>query len=283
MPSSPSVRFDLGASMLALVLAATSVPALAQTDPLTEAPGAARPAVEAPAGPAAEAQGAAEERATVNPTANEIIRSLAPFADGNPNAPRRYRDVDTDGGRARVDYGRAIDLTVFFAYDSATLTPEARIQLEPLGRALQSERLARHRFLLAGHTDAAGDRRYNQRLSFRRALEVKAYLVEAYGIRPGRLQVVGWGFSRLKSPEAPLSRVNRRVEVALIAPARGSRADEPSAGWEQAAFGPGCGFEEIRDPRLRKPLDLDDFAAAPAAVCAAALDMDDLTTYAPRR
>jgi outer membrane protein OmpA-like peptidoglycan-associated protein len=152
-------------------------------------------------------------------TETEIIRSLAPFADGNPVVRQRApRAVDTDRGRVRVDYSHAIDITVFFEYDSARLTEEASVQLELLGRALQSRELLPYRFLIAGHTDASGDPAYNWSLSLKRAAAVRAYLSETYGVDPLRLVIRGWGQSRLKDPTNPFSGINRRVEIALIMP-----------------------------------------------------------------
>jgi OmpA-OmpF porin, OOP family len=150
-------------------------------------------------------------------TETEIIRSLAPFADGNPVVRGRApRAVDTDRGRIRVDYGHAVDVTVFFDYDSARLTEEASVQLEALGRALQSRELLPHRFLIAGHTDANGDPAYNRSLSLKRAAAVRTYLSATYGVDPLRLVIHGWGQSRLKDPASPSSGVNRRVEIVLI-------------------------------------------------------------------
>jgi outer membrane protein OmpA-like peptidoglycan-associated protein len=155
---------------------------------------------------------------TNSPSATEIIRSLAPMAD---QPSRELRDVDGDVGgqqrRWRVDYGHAIDLTVFFDYDSAQLTGQAKVQLEPLGRALQSRDLLPYRFLVAGHTDAAGDPHHNRVLSLQRALAVRGHLINEYGIDPLRLVVAGFGATRLKDHQDPYSNVNRRVEVALIA------------------------------------------------------------------
>ncbi|GJE01918.1 OmpA family protein [Methylobacterium isbiliense] len=230
----------------------------AHANPLTEAPGLRAPETGAPARD--EAAEAAEARAA-NPSATAIIRALAPFADGNPGAPSRpLRVAPDDGGPAlSVDAGRAVDLTVFFAYDSARLTPEARIQLEPLGQALGSRQLSRHGFLIAGHTDAAGTPAYNRRLSLARARAVKAHLVEVYGIDPDRLRVHGWGPSRPRDPSAPLARINRRVEVSLIAPRTGALSFiGPVAA---AACAP-----HHADPRHRVVLDLDDFDAAPTAL-----------------
>ncbi|WP_082515157.1 OmpA family protein [Methylobacterium sp. Leaf112] len=237
--------------ILALTLA-TLLGQAARANPLTEVPGA-RPDAAPRDGVSERAEGAVR-----NPDATAIIRSLAPFADGNPGAPVRAVVPDDGGPALRVDAGRSVDLIVFFAYDSARLTPEARIQLEPLGQALRSPDLAGHGFLIAGHTDAAGAAPHNRRLSLARARAVKAHLVEIYGIAPGRLRVHGWGPSRLKDPAAPLARVNRRVEVSLIAPARTGvlRFVVPVAETT-------CGGPSPADPRLRVALDLDDFDAAP--------------------
>ncbi|WP_232629920.1 OmpA family protein [Methylobacterium sp. Leaf118] len=240
-------------SILALALAGP-----ARANPLTEVPGARETAPEADTPPPRDEAAERAEAGAANPSANAIIRSLAPFADGNPGAPAPAVSVaPADGGPAvRVDPARSVDLTVFFAYDSARLTPEARIQLEPLGEALRARALAGHGFLIAGHTDAAGGLAYNRRLSVARARAVKAHLVEAYGIAPGRLRVHGWGPTRPKDPAAPLSRVNRRVEVSLIAPARTG-----ALRFVLPAADDGCAG--LSDPRRTAGLDLDDFAASP--------------------
>ncbi|MDP4022883.1 OmpA family protein [Methylobacterium sp. NEAU 140] len=278
----------LAALVSACLLALAAPPARA--NPLTEVPGRpAAPAAEAPP-PRDAAEEAGEARAE-NPSATAILRALAPFADGNPGAPpgapaRPLAVSPADGGPpVRVDAARTVDLTVFFPYDSARLTPEARVQLEPLGEALSAGRLARHGFLIAGHTDAAGGPLYNRRLSLARARAVKAHLVAAYGIDPARLRVHGWGADRLKDPGAPLARVNRRVEVSLIAPrgaALGPRRDPRPAppsfagtAFAETAFADGpfadppCFRPGRADPRLRVALDLDDFDAAPTPVACA--------------
>ncbi|KMO41307.1 flagellar motor protein MotB [Methylobacterium variabile] len=252
-----TVRRRLGRSCLALALGlVVALGGAARANPLTEAPGV-RPAQDATDRAAGEAGRQAEADAR-NPSATAIIRSLAPFADGNPGVPARAVAPDDGGPALRVDPARTVDLTVFFAYDSARLTPEARIQLEPLGQALASRDLAGHGFLIAGHTDAAGSPAHNRRLSLARARAVRAHLVETYGIAPERLRVHGWGPSRPKDPAAPLSRVNRRVEVSLIAPARHGALRFVMPAAETACAGP-----PFADPRLRVALDLDDFAAAP--------------------
>lgn len=206
-------RCLLSGISLGAMIAVIPVAAQEAADPLRKSPidGQSRPL------------GGADRGSSTLKTETEIIRSLAPFADGNPVVrPRAPRTVDTDRGRVRVDYSRAIDITVFFDYDSAQLTEEASVQLEPLGRALQSRELLPYRFLVAGHTDASGDPAYNRSLSLKRAVIVRSYLSETYGVDPLRLIIHGWGQSRLKDPANPFSGVNRRVEVALILPSTSS-------------------------------------------------------------
>jgi OmpA-OmpF porin, OOP family len=210
-------RKALLASVL-LGFAVTASGAFAQeTDPLKSSPNAKVEAAPGAAKPAnkdalAAVQGTLKEE-------TDIIRSLAPFADGNPNAPApRPRDVDSDDGPVRVDYSHAVDLTVFFDYDSAQLKDEARIQIEPLGKALQSKELLPYRFLIAGHTDAVGSATYNRDLSLRRAGALREYLIQQFGIDGERLVIHGWGEDQLKDPSAPKASINRRVEVALIVP-----------------------------------------------------------------
>lgn len=261
----------LTALLIPLTVAAET--GLAQGNPLTEpSPGAARQPQLAPQ-PAPDLAAPA----ATDDTATAIIRSLAPIAGQS----RSVREVEVDDGGqrgVRVDYARAVDLTVFFAYDSARLTAEAQAQLDPLGRALASPALLPHRFLLAGHTDASGDARYNKVLSLRRALAVREHLVATYGVDPQRLVVHGWGEEWLKAPGAPHSGINRRVEVALIVPQGVSYYHEDVApACEEyvtfcdprrahAAIGDPLALYafELFDPRLvLGPSTLDDFAAAP--------------------
>jgi hypothetical protein len=107
--------------------------------------------------------------------------------------------------------------------------------LEPLGHALQSRELLPYRFLIAGHTDASGDPAYNRSLSLKRAATVRAYVSETYGVDPLRLIVHGWGQSRLKDPANPFSGVNRRVEIALVAPNTSDRDDFEGFGTREFA------------------------------------------------
>lgn len=116
-----------------------------------------------------------------------------------------------------VDSSRSIDLPVNFAYDSADLSPEATAQLNALAQVLTQPEFANDRFLIAGHTDAAGSAEYNLALSNRRAQSVLAYLIEAFDVSKGRFVVAGFGETRLADPENSRDAINRRVEIAVLA------------------------------------------------------------------
>ena len=151
---------------------------------------------------------------------NNIIRSLAPIEgsiSADRNRPSARRNVHIDGQVIHLDARYALDMEVYFPFDSANLTVEARKQLYALGRALESSRLRPYRYLIAGHTDAKGSADYNRSLSLQRARAVRVHLVSHFAVDPHRLDVVGFGEDWPKNPSDPVAAVNRRVEVVMIA------------------------------------------------------------------
>jgi len=105
------------------------------------------------------------------------------------------------------------DLEVFFALDSAEISPEATGLLDMLGEAMADQRLADQKFVIAGHTDASGPADYNIALSHRRAEAVRQYVIDKHGIDPANLIARGFGKSRLKNPAQPYAAENRRVQI----------------------------------------------------------------------
>lgn len=122
----------------------------------------------------------------------------------------------------------AINLQVQFTFDSAQLMPQGKRQLDELAMALSHEKLLNAGFELAGHTDQVGDADYNLKLSHARAQAVKAYLAEAHGVSPQRLQTIGYGYSRLLDTAHPKAAINRRVEVRRLAAVQQMPAVPPS-------------------------------------------------------
>lgn len=104
----------------------------------------------------------------------------------------------------------AIDLVVFFEFNSAILKPEARSELNKLCEALAQDTGS---YEIIGHTDASGSDEYNLILSRARAEEVVNHLVTRCGIEEERLRAHGMGEKRLKDSNAPRDAVNRRVEI----------------------------------------------------------------------
>ena len=168
------------------------------------------------------------------PSTNEIVNSLQPkakFRSFDPNhaakekgqtdlvnrlqnAKTRQITVEERQEITRVVEENdlpAIDLEVFFNFDSVEITPEALPILKKLGAALSDEKLQGSVFLVAGHTDAKGSVAYNLTLSDQRAKAV--FLVENFHIDPKQLVAVGFGEEKLKNPENPLAAENRRVQV----------------------------------------------------------------------
>jgi outer membrane protein OmpA-like peptidoglycan-associated protein len=110
-------------------------------------------------------------------------------------------------------------LDIKFDFDSEALLESARSELDVVGAALADPRLQEKRFILAGHTDHQGSEEYNRALSLRRARAARRYLIENFGIDPGRLEAVGYGESRPTDPGASAEEMaarNRRVELELI-------------------------------------------------------------------
>ena len=88
---------------------------------------------------------------------------------------------------------------VFFAFDSAEITPEAQLVLQR-----QAEWLKRYPNVTAtieGHTDERGTREYNLALGERRAQAARNVLV-ALGISPSRISTISYGKERPAVPGA---------------------------------------------------------------------------------
>jgi outer membrane protein OmpA-like peptidoglycan-associated protein len=185
--------------------------------------------------------GIGQAKAGDDVTEDQIVRALtpakkAPLTRGltigpqtsEPAAnPEETKFVDSVRGRATRSLSKAereeiatiakdkpnIDLTINFEYNSADISGKSLADVKKLGSALTNPDLKGSTFLLAGHTDAAGGDSYNQDLSERRADAIKRYLMDNYHIAASELVTVGYGKSKLKDQNQPMSEVNRRVQV----------------------------------------------------------------------
>jgi len=116
------------------------------------------------------------------------------------------------GDEIRVTWESAI----LFDFDSAMLKLDSQSNLKQMAEVLN--KYPDTDLVIAGHTDDKGADEYNQKLSERRAMSVRQYLVDA-GVAPTRLSTVGYGESRpVAANDSELGRSeNRRVEIEIRA------------------------------------------------------------------
>ncbi len=140
--------------------------------------------------------------------------------------PVARRIVPFDG-RVEEEVGTEVTVTldadVLFAFDQASLTPQAQETLTALGAEL-ADRLAGDAVGVVGHTDSKGETAYNQDLSERRAAAVRDFLAPLVSGLV-RFDVAGRGESEPVAPNEAADgsddpegrRRNRRVEVSFEA------------------------------------------------------------------
>ena len=107
----------------------------------------------------------------------------------------------------------AIDLEVYFDFNSATITSQAEPQLRELGAALTDPKLRGAVISINGHTDGVGGDAFNKKLSERRATMIKEYLVDNFQLPAANLRSIGYGKTRPKNKMDPNAPENRRVEI----------------------------------------------------------------------
>ena len=137
---------------------------------------------------------------------------------GEIQVPRGIQAIRAEDERCTRRF--LVGSDALFAFDQATLSPDAEVTLEAMLPLLAQA--GQHPAVIEGHTDAKGEEAYNQALSERRAQTVKGWLVQR-GALPATTAVQGWGERRPVAPNArpdgtddPAGRQkNRRVAVVL--------------------------------------------------------------------
>ena len=116
----------------------------------------------------------------------------------------------------RIRKGGSFEVSdIQFDANSAVLRDESEFYLESLLDYLKKN--PQTRLKIIGHTDLHGSKEYNEKLSFRRAMSVKNYLVY-HGIDAMRLEVEGAGFSNpvVAKKGDPYDQKNRRTEFKIL-------------------------------------------------------------------
>jgi OmpA-OmpF porin, OOP family len=122
------------------------------------------------------------------------------------------------------DYKAGNPVTVLFKVNSATLSDDAKQQLDQMS---QSATTAKRYFIaIQGFTDKTGSAEYNLELSRRRAEAVQTYLVGQHNVPVYRIQIVGLGKDKPLNEQKTREerQQNRRVEVTLFNADAGAKA-----------------------------------------------------------
>lgn len=118
-------------------------------------------------------------------------------------------------------FASEVESTVNFAFNSATLSPQAQAVLQR--QATWIRQFPEVRFRVYGHTDLVGSQAYNRELGRRRAFAVVNYL-STLGISRSRLEaVVSYGETRPLIVTQGPERTNRRTVTEVIGFVGGGR------------------------------------------------------------
>jgi outer membrane protein OmpA-like peptidoglycan-associated protein len=139
---------------------------------------------------------------------DEMVCALDPQC-AMPIVDRRLRGVTAT---PTVRTPGSFDRTVNFAFNSAELTAQARLELDKVAGVLTDPSIEKYSIIINGHTDAVGGVEYNQGLSERRAEAARQYLMTQHAIDGNRLIAKGYGKSQLLLPTDPTNELNRRVQ-----------------------------------------------------------------------
>ena len=129
----------------------------------------------------------------------------------------KVQDLQVKESAAEVRIELAAD--VLFDFDKAEILPKAQNALNQAAVFIRDK--AKGAVRIEGHTDAKGADSYNQKLSERRALAVKAWLTDKEGLRNAQFLTQGFGARKPKAPNQKPDgvddpegrRQNRRVEI----------------------------------------------------------------------
>ena len=105
-----------------------------------------------------------------------------------------------------------------FPSGKSTIEPEYFSLLAKVQRAIR--KFSGASITIEGHTDSIGDDRYNENLSYERAMAVKQYILANMGLDESRITAVGYGKSKpIANNQTEEGRAkNRRIDVMLTFP-----------------------------------------------------------------
>lgn len=135
------------------------------------------------------------------------------------NAMSGESESDSQPSEESQDSGgiEPIDQRILFAFDSSSLSHNAKASLDVVIQHMESHPGKRFRIVVDGHTDSIGSRDYNQDLSMARATSVKRYLKERTDRSAIQWQVEAHGENMpVASNSTEMGRErNRRTDILL--------------------------------------------------------------------
>lgn len=137
------------------------------------------------------------------------VAARAPAAVAHAGTPARAPLQATAGTVASVG---SLALALRYGADATHVQAEHRTLLDALAEGIKLLP-GTAVVTIAGHTDAFGPPAYNIDLSLKRAMAVRAYLMQAHGIPGQRMVALGKGKSEPLNRANPYAPENRRVQV----------------------------------------------------------------------
>jgi OOP family OmpA-OmpF porin len=109
------------------------------------------------------------------------------------------------------------DANVLFEFDTSNLKPGGKEALKAYLKEARAQLSSARTVKITGHTDNVGAKKYNMKLSQRRAEAVRDYLVKL-GVNSKKMKVSGMGETKpIASNKTKEGRTkNRRVEIEVI-------------------------------------------------------------------
>jgi len=144
-----------------------------------------------------------------------ILFTLSSCTTKKPIVISEHNAVIKDKSILRSEFEKNVGNKVYFAFDSAILSPEAKDRLKK-----QAEWLLAHSNVIAtieGHCDERGSKNYNLALGLRRAEAAERFLI-AQGVDKSRLTIVTYGKDRpeVEGHNKNARRLNRRAVAMII-------------------------------------------------------------------
>ena len=161
---------------------------------------------------------AADEKATsADARAGDAINKADVASKKSDEVRDQLRSELNDRIADLDDYKAGTPVTVLFKLNSATLSDDAKQQLDQLTTGPLSG-AKRYFIAIQGFTDKSGSADYNLTLSRRRAEAVQTYLIGQHNVPVYRIQIVGLGKDKPVNDEKTRQEreANRRVEVTLF-------------------------------------------------------------------